>query len=151
MDVRDGEVVLPVQNGQRLGARVGELLFHDERGGDLVALVEVGIHDEAVHLRAQRDRLEQGGHDEMEHRIGEVLLRLVLPGEIFVHGRQVDAQRDIRLVVAAVGVDDAGDIVQRVQLTQQDSVAAVAAAAFVLIHSHNLLVVYTRLRREVWH
>lgn len=57
----------------------------------------------------------------------------------------------IRLVVAAVGVDDAGDIVQRVQLTQQDSVAAVAAAAFVLIHSHNLLVVYTRLRREVWH
>ena len=29
--------------------------------------------------------------------------------------------------------------------------AAVAAAAFVLIHSHNLLVVYTRPRREVWH
>lgn len=43
---------------------------------------------------AQRDRLEQGSHDEMEHRIREVLLRLVLPGEIFVYGRQVDAQRD---------------------------------------------------------
>ena len=26
-----------------------------------------------------------------------------------------------------------------------------AAAAFVLIHSHNLLVIYTRPRREVWH
>ena len=82
----------------------------------------------AVQLGPQGDGLEKGRHDEMEHGIGEVRLRLVLFGKVGVDGRQVDALGDIRLVIAEVGVDDDGDEVQGVQLPQQPAILTVAWA-----------------------
>ena len=89
--VLHGEVLLAVEEGQRLRALVGELLLHHEGGGHLVALIEVAVDDEAVQLGPQGDGLEKGRHDEMEHGVGEVRLRLILFGKVGVDGRQVDA------------------------------------------------------------
>ena len=128
-------VVLPaVQHRQRLGALVGELLFHHERSGHLVALVEIAVDDEAVQLGPQGDGLQQRRHHQMEHGVGELRLRLILLRQIGVHGGQIDALGDIRLVVAAVGIDDAGDKVQGIQLPQQAAVLAVAPALFLCFH-----------------
>ena len=79
-----------MQEGQCLGTLVGKLLFHHEGGRHLVALVEIAVDDEAVQLGPQGDGLEKGRHDEMEHGVGEVRLRLILFGKVGVDGRQVD-------------------------------------------------------------
>ena len=134
VDVGQGVVLPAVQESQRLGALVGELLFHHEGGGHLVALIEVAVDDEAVQLGPQGDGLEQGGHHQVEHGVGEVRLRLVFPGQVCVHGRQVHLDGDIRLVVAAVGIDDAGDEVERIQLPQQAAIPAVAPALLLCFH-----------------
>ena len=142
MHVLHGEVLLAVEEGQRLRALVGELLLHHEGGGHLVALIEVAVDDEAVQLGPQGDGLEKGRHDEMEHGVGEVRLRLVFFDEVGVDGGQVDTLGDVRLVIAAVGVDDAGDEVQGIQLPQQTAVLPVAPAAFVLLHMGVLLFMF---------
>ena len=134
MHVLHGELILAVEEGQRLRTLVGELLFHHEGGGHLVALIEVAVDDEAVQLGPQGDGLEQGGHHQVEHGVGEVRLRLVLLGQVCVHGRQVHLDGDVCLVVAAVGIDDAGDEVERIQLPQQTAVPAVAPASLLCFH-----------------
>ena len=134
MHVLQGEFVLAVEEGQRLGALVGELLFHHEGGGHLVALVEIAVHDEAVQLRPQGDGLDEGGHHDVEHGVGELGLGLVDLGQILVHGRQIHPQGDVRLVVAAVGIENAGDKVQGIQLPQQAAVPPVAPTLFLFIH-----------------
>lgn len=114
MDVGERVLVLAVQEGQRLGALIGELLLHHEGGGYLVALIEVAVDDEAVQLGAQGDGFHQGCQHQVEHGIGKLRLRLILLGDIGVHVGQVDALGDVGLVVASVGVEDAGDVVQGV-------------------------------------
>ena len=70
----------------------------------------------------------------MEHGVGEVRLRPVFLRQIGVHGGQINAPGDIRLVIAAVGVDDARDEVQRIQLPQQAAILAVTPALFLCFH-----------------
>ena len=134
MDVGQGVVLPAVQESQRLGALVGELLFHHERGGHLVALVEIAVDDEAVQLGPLGDGAQQRRHHQVEHGVGEVRLRFVLLRQIGVDGRQVDALGDIRLVVAAVGIDDAGDEVQGIQLPQQPAVPPIAPPSLIGLH-----------------
>lgn len=81
--------LLSVQEGQRLRALVGKLLLHHERGGYLVPLIEIAVHDKAVQLRPQGDGFLQRRHHDVEHGVGKVLLLLVLPGQIRVHGGQI--------------------------------------------------------------
>ena len=128
-------VLLPaVQEGQCLGALVGELLLHHKGRRHLVALIEIAVDDEPVQLGAQGDGLFQRRHHQMEHGVGEVLLLRVLFGQIRVHSRQVYLDGDIRLVVAPVGVDDAGDEMQGVQLPQQAAVLPVAPPLLIGFH-----------------
>ena len=128
-------VLLPaVQHCQRLCALVGKLLFHHERRGYLVPLVEIAVHNEPVQLGAQHDGLFQRRHHHMEHGVGEIRLRRVLLGEIFVHGGQIHLHGDVRLVVAPVGVNNAGDEVQGIQLPQQPSILPVAPPFLVGLH-----------------
>ena len=134
MYIGQSVVLLAAHDGQRLGALVGELLFHHKRGGDIVSLIEIAVGNEAVQLGTQHDRLQQCRHHQMEHGVGKFRLLLVLLGQIGVHGRQVDAQGDIGLVVAAVGVDDARDVVEGVQLPQEPSVLPVTTAFFLCFH-----------------
>ena len=134
VDVGECVLVLAVQEGQRLGTLIGELLLHHEGGGYLVALIEVAVDDEAVQLGAQGDGFHQGCQHQVEHGIGKLRLRLILLGDIGVHVGQVDALGDVGLIVASVGVEDAGDVVQGVQLPHQAAVLAVAPALFLCFH-----------------
>ena len=112
MYILHGKVLLAVQEGQRLRALVGELLFHHESGRYLVALIEIAVDDETVQLRPQRDGFQQCRHDQVEHGVRKVRFRLILPGQIRIDRGQVNALGDVRLVIAAVGIDNAGDEVE---------------------------------------
>ena len=130
----DGVVAGGVQHGQGLGPLVGKLLFHHEGRRHFVALEEVAIDDEAVHLGPQGDGFHQCRQHQVEIGIGKVLLRLIAAGHILLHRGQVDALGDVCLVVAAVGIDNAGDEVQRIQFPQQPAVPAVAPPSFLCFH-----------------
>ena len=134
MHILQAEILPAVQEGQSLGALVGELLFHHEGGGYLVALVEIAVDNEAVQLRPQGDGFKEGRHHNVKHGVGKLRLRLVALCQVFVHGRQIHPQRDVGLIVAAVGIDDAGDKMQRIQFPQQPSIFAVAPALFLFFH-----------------
>ena len=134
MDGVDGVVAGGVQHGQSLGPLVGKLLFHHEGRRHLIALEEVAVDDEAVHLGPQGDGFHQGRQHQVEIGIGKVLLRLVPAGHIGLHRGQVDALGDVCLVVAAVGVNNAGDEVQGIQFPQQPAVTAVAPPSFLCFH-----------------
>ena len=56
-----------------------------------MALIHVLIGYEAVHLRAERDGLEQRYHDYVEHGEGKVRLRGVAPGKVCVYVGQINA------------------------------------------------------------
>ena len=135
VDGVDRAVVLAVNDGQRLRSLVGELFLHDEGGGDLVSLIEVLVGDEAVHLRAQRDRLDERRHDHMEHRVAKFRFVGVFALQIGVHVGQIDRFRDVRFIVAPVRIDQRSDEVHSVQIAQQASVLAVAKASFLFFHS----------------
>ena len=135
MDGVKSAVVLAVNDGQRLRSLVGELFLHDEGGGDLVSLIEVLVGDEAVHLRAQRDRLDERRHDHMEHRVTKFRFVGVFALQIGVHVGQIDRFRDVRFIVAPVRIDQRSDEVHSVQIAQQASVLAVAKASFLFFHS----------------
>ena len=143
MYVLHGKVLLAVQESQRLCALVGELLFHHESGRYLVALIEIAVDDETVQLRPQRDGFQQRRHDQVEHGVRKARFRLILPGQIRIDRGQVDALGDVRLVIAAVGIDNAGDEVEGIQFTQQPSVPAVASSAFFLFHMCMLLLFHS--------
>ena len=141
VDGIDVGVVLRVDDGERLGGLIGKLLLDDEGHRDLVALVEVLVGDEAVHLRPQRDRLDERGHDQMEHRIGEFRFCFILFLEIRVHIGEVDRLADVGLIVAAVRVDQRRNEVHPVEITEQHTIFPVAPATFFLFHfkSHTFL------------
>ena len=115
-----------VDEGQALLRRVGELLFDDEGGGDLVALIGVPVGDEAVQLGAQGDGLQRRRHQKLEQAVVIVRVFPVLFRQEGVDVAQVDALGDERLVVRAVGVNDGRDEMQPVQVPQQFPVLAVA-------------------------
>ena len=133
MDRVDGVVAGGVQHGQGLGSLVGKLFFHHEGGRHLVALEEVAVDNEAVHLGPQGDGFHQCRQHQVEIGIGKVRFRLVAAGDILLHRRQVDAFGNVRLVVAAVGVNNAGDEVQGIQFPQP-AVTAVAPPSFLFLH-----------------
>ena len=141
VDGIDIGVVLCVDDGERLGGLIGKLLLDDEGHRDLVALVEVLVGDKAVHLRPQRDRLDERGHDQMEHRIGEFRFCFILFLEIRVHIGEVDRLADVGLIVAAVRVDQRRNEVHPVEITEQHTIFPVAPATFFLFHfkSHTFL------------
>ena len=126
---------------QQQDGLIGKLLLDDEGHRDLVALVEVLVGDKAVHLRPQRDRLDERGHDQMEHRIGEFRFCFVLFLEIRVHIGEVDRLADVGLIVAAVRVDQRRNEVHPVEITEQHTIFPVAPATFFLFHfkSHTFL------------
>ena len=144
VDGIDVGVVLRVDDGERLGGLIGKLLLDDEGHRDLVALVEVGIHDEAVHLRAERDRLDERGDDDVEHRVGEVGMLRILLLQICVHIGQIDRLGEIGLVVAAVWIDDGRNKMHAVQIAQQHAILPIAEAAlrgfFHILFTHLFLV-----------
>ena len=127
-------VVLSVDDRQRLCGLVGKLLLHDKRRRNLVALIEVLVCDEPVHLGPQRDGLDECRHDDMEHGVAELRLICVLPLQIGVHVGQIDGLGDVRLVVAAVRIDQRGDEVHPIQIAQQTSVLAVAKPLLLFFH-----------------
>ena len=137
VDGLDVGFVLRVNNGQRLRRLVRKLLLYNEGHGYLIALIEVLVGNEPVHLRAQRDRLDESCHDNMEHGVGELCLRLVFLFEIRVHIGEVDRFSDIGLVVAAVRVDQRRNKVHTVQIAQQHTVLPVAPATFFLFHCNH--------------
>ena len=137
MDGIDVGLVLRVDDGQRLRRLIRKLFFDDEGHGELVALIEILVGNETVHLRAQRDRLDESCHDNMEHGVGELCLQLVFLFEIRVHIGEVDRFSDIGLVVAAVRVDQRRNKVHTVQIAQQHTVLPVAPATFFLFHCNH--------------
>lgn len=137
-------VIRRMDDRQRLRRSVGKLLFDHKGRRDLVALVEILVGDEAVELRAQRDGLDEGCHNEVEHRVGELRFALVALFEIRIEVRQVDRLRDVRFVVTAIGVDEGRNEVHPVQIAQQRAVFSVAPATFLLFH-----ILFTHLRQKL--
>ena len=77
----------------------------------------------------------------MEHGIGKFLLVHVLLFQIRVHVREVDGFADIRLIIAAIRVDQRRNEMHAVEIAQQDTVFPVAEATLLLFHknkSHTL-------------
>ena len=144
MDGIQGRVVLAAHNGEGFGRFVGELLFDHERRGHAVSLIEVLIRDEAVHLRAERDRLDERGDNDVEHRVGEVRVLRVFLLQICVHIGQIDRLGEIGLVVAAVWIDDGRNKMHAVQIAQQHAILPIAEAAlrgfFHILFTHLFLV-----------
>ena len=137
-----------MDNRKGFGGVVGKLLLHDEGGRDLVALIEVLVGDEAVHLGPQRDRLDQSRDDEMEHRVGKFRLGFVFLFEVGVDIREINRLGNVRLVVAAVRIDQRRDEVHAVEITQQHAVLPVAPATFLLLHFINHTPYLAEIRRD---
>ena len=133
--------VLGMDKGQRFAAVITELLFDDKGSGHFIALVKVAVGDKAVQLRPQRNGLNKRRSDDMEHGIGEKLLPLVFPLQILIDRGQVHPQPNVGLVIAAVRVNNARNVVQGIQLPQQASVLAVSSAAFILL-CHMVLLLF---------
>ena len=92
----------------------------------------------------QRDGFDQRGDDDVEHRIGEVGALRILLLQIRIHVGQIDGFGDVGFIVAAIGIDDRRNEVHAVQVAQQHTVLAVAAAAlcgfFHILFTHLFLV-----------
>ena len=144
VDGIQGRVVLAAHDGERLCRFVRKLLFDHERRGHAVSLIEVLIRDKAVHLRAERDRLDERGDNDVEHRVGEVGMLRILLLQICVHIGQIDRLGEIGLVVAAVGIDDGRNKMHAVQIAQQHAILPIAEAAlrgfFHILFTHLFLV-----------
>ena len=136
--------ILAAHDGERLGRFVRKLLFDHERRRHAVSLVEVLVGDEAVHLRAERDRLDECGDDDVEHRVGEVGMLRILLLQIRVHIGQIDRLGEIGLVVAAVGIDDWRNKMHTIEIAQQHAILPIAEAAlrgfFHILFTHLFLV-----------
>ena len=136
--------IFSTHHGKRLRRFVCELLLDDERRRHAVSLIEILVGDEAVHLRTQRDGFDQRGDDDVEHRIGEVGALRILLLQIRIHVGQIDGFGDVGFIVAAIGIDDRRNEVHAVQVAQQHTVLAVAAAAlcgfFHILFTHLFLV-----------
>ena len=136
--------ILAAHDGERLGRFVRKLLFDHERRGHAVSLIEVLIRDKAVHLRAERNRLDERGNDDVEHCVGEVGMLRVFLLQICVHIGQIDRLGEIGLVVAAVGIDDWRNKMHAVQIAQQHAILPIAEAAlrgfFHILFTHLFLV-----------
>ena len=148
MYILQAEILPAMQEGQCLGTLVGKLLFHHEGGRHLVALVEIAVDYESVQLRPQRDGFDEGRHHNVKHGVGELRFRLVEPCQVLVHGRQVHPQGDVCLVVATVGIDDAGDKMQRIQFPQQPSIPAVAPALFLFFHFYSCCLFFRLIKNS---
>lgn len=130
-------LVLRVNNGQCLRSFVRKLLFDDKRHRHFIALIEVLVGNEPVHLWPKRDRFDKPRYDDMEHGVGELCLRLVFLFEKRVHIGEVNRLSDIGLIVAAVRVNQRRDKVHAVQIAQQHAVLPVAPATFSLFHCNH--------------
>lgn len=75
MDGVQGILGLGMDEGQRLRPLVRKELLDHEGGGDLVALIEIAVGDEPVHLGPKGDGLEQRRHNQLEQVI--LILRIV--------------------------------------------------------------------------
>ena len=126
-------LILCVDKGQRFAAVIAEFLLDDKGGGHLIALVKVAVHNKAVQLRPQRNGLDKRRGDDVKHGIGEYFLPLVLLFQVLIDGGQVHPQPNVGLIIAAVRVDNARNVVQGIQLPQQAPVPAVSSAAFILL------------------
>ena len=77
----------------------------------------------------------------MEHRVGKFRLGFVFLFEVGVDIREINRLGNVRLVVAAVRIDQRRDEVHAVEITQQHAVLPVAPATLFLFHnsySHTL-------------
>jgi hypothetical protein len=134
VDRFDGALRLYLQQSHGLFAAVGKLLFDDKARCHLIALIVVFIRVKAVELRPQNDRLNERRQDHVEKRVLERNALIVFRRNVVLDGLQIHALCDIRLVVRAVGIDDAHDKVQRIHIPQQCCVAPVAPASFLFCH-----------------
>ena len=95
---------LSVNKSRALFGDVAELLFYDEWRRQLIALIHILVHNEAVELRTQNDNLQNSGDDDVEQGEFEHGIFRVSFFDVLIDIRQVDALGYERLVVAAVGI-----------------------------------------------
>ena len=134
VDRVDGALRLYLQQSHRLFAAVGKLLFDDKASRHLVALVVVLVCVETVELRPQHNRLGECRQDHVEKRVLKGDALVVLLRDVRLDRLKVHPLGDVRLVVRAVGIDDAHDKMQRIGIPQQRRVAPVAPAPFLFCH-----------------